>query len=215
MSPSVETFATSPTAITAGAGELPPSLSRRNSRPCTLQIDHPHPGSIFDDLSPDSAKAKLDGSIDVNGTSESELAPLPLTAAMSSSGLSTPCATDYKQLSPLRSVHNHNTQTMHSPCFVHSHLDKGASLADWMRMKQNQTNGGDVGVYRSHQRDEGGFHSKPILNSQTFGVQYPESTSGDSVLEVDDDEEDYAGSLTRQLAETAVGVREMSKQLGS
>ena len=29
-----------------------------------------------------------------------------------------------------------------------------------------------------------------------------------------DDDEDGVGSLTRQLAETAVGVREMSKQLG-
>jgi len=32
--------------------------------------------------------------------------------------------------------------------------------------------------------------------------------------ENDDGEEAYAGSLTAQLAETAVGVREMSKQLG-
>lgn len=33
--------------------------------------------------------------------------------------------------------------------------------------------------------------------------------------EYDDDEEEYSSSLTRQLAETAVGVREMSKQLGA
>ena len=31
----------------------------------------------------------------------------------------------------------------------------------------------------------------------------------------DDDDEEYTGSLTAQLAETAVGVREMSKQLGA
>jgi len=31
----------------------------------------------------------------------------------------------------------------------------------------------------------------------------------------DEDEEEYAGSLTAQLAETAVSVREMSKQLGT
>lgn len=30
-----------------------------------------------------------------------------------------------------------------------------------------------------------------------------------------DEEEEYAGTLTAQLAETAVGVREMSKQLGA
>jgi hypothetical protein len=31
----------------------------------------------------------------------------------------------------------------------------------------------------------------------------------------DEDEEEYAGTLTAQLAETAVSVREMSKQLGT
>ncbi len=31
----------------------------------------------------------------------------------------------------------------------------------------------------------------------------------------DDEEMETAGSLTKQLAETAVGVREMSKQLGT
>lgn len=31
----------------------------------------------------------------------------------------------------------------------------------------------------------------------------------------DEEEEEYAGSLTAQLAETAVSVREMSKQLGA
>jgi NAD+ kinase len=101
---------------------------------------------------------------------------------------------------------------MHSPCFVHSHLDKGVSLADWLQTKQNQVNGGsDVGVSKSLQMDEG-QPPKP----QVFGVRYPESTSSDSSVlgTVVDDEEDYGGSLTRQLAQTAVGVREMSKQLG-
>ena len=31
----------------------------------------------------------------------------------------------------------------------------------------------------------------------------------------DEDEEEYTGTLTAQLAETAVSVREMSKQLGT
>jgi NAD+ kinase len=95
----------------------------------------------------------------------------------------------------------------HSPCFVHSHLDKGASLADWLSTKQSHTNrAGNVGVSKSLQRQP---------KDQAFGVHYPEYTSTDPVLAaVVDEEEDYGGSLTRQLAETAVGVREMSKQLG-
>jgi NAD+ kinase len=85
-----------------------------------------------------------------------------------------------------------------------------------LRTKQNQTNGNaDVGVSKSLQRNDD--RHQPIVNQkgQVFGVQYPENTSLDSsVLGAVDEEEDYGGSLTRQLAETAVGVREMSKQLG-
>ncbi|KAI0072716.1 ATP-NAD kinase [Panus rudis PR-1116 ss-1] len=41
---------------------------------------------------------------------------------------------------------------------------------------------------------------------------YPDGTASEYSMEIG--EEDSAGSLTKQLAETAVGVREMSKQLG-
>jgi NAD+ kinase len=61
----------------------------------------------------------------------------------------------------------------------------------------------------------GGAQSLNQMNGHpqrhTFGIGaklYPES-----VLSSEDDES-YGGSLTEQLAETAVGVREMSKQLG-
>lgn len=40
-------------------------------------------------------------------------------------------------------------------------------------------------------------------------------SASSSEPEYDEDDEEYSGSLTRQLAETAVGVREMSKQLGA
>lgn len=47
--------------------------------------------------------------------------------------------------------------------------------------------------------------------------QHPHDRRGSAVssdLSVSDDEEDAGNSLTKQLAETAVGVRELSKQLG-
>ncbi|KAG6866613.1 hypothetical protein C0991_000723 [Blastosporella zonata] len=88
-----------------------------------------------------------------------------------------------------------------SPCFVHSHLDKGASLTEWLRNKQHALAvKGDVGVARSLQSPVGPLSPMaPSVMSATF-----ES----------DDEEGFGESLTKQLAETAVGVREMSKQLG-
>jgi NAD+ kinase len=201
MSSDAETFSTPPTSPN---GELPPSLSRRNSRPTSLQIDRSHPDwnsdIVLEAQSPDSAKSKL---LRQNGhlNNGSPLVPPNTAVPHSASSQSSPSKTMPTPIQP-----------MHSPCFVHSHLDKGASLADWLRMKQHQTNGaGDLGVSKSLQRDNG-QHPK----SQVFGVRYPEYPSPESsVLGIAvDEEEDYGGSLTKQLAETAVGVREMSKQLG-
>lgn len=58
-------------------------------------------------------------------------------------------------------------------------------------------------------------HHCPRINGANFGLS-PSSSTADSVMSSTDneDDEDYGGSLTEQLAETAVGVREMSKQLG-
>jgi NAD+ kinase len=82
-----------------------------------------------------------------------------------------------------------------SPCFVHSHLDKGAQLTDWLNNKQSFVGSGGVGVAKS-------LHFSP--GTSTF------DSSNDS-----GDEDEFVGSLTKRLAETAVGVREMSKQLGT
>lgn len=87
-----------------------------------------------------------------------------------------------------------NEQTLKSPCFVHSQLEKGASLVDWLK----GTNNGPVNVAKSLNQAE---HT---------------STGSPSSMTLHEDEEDeqIGRSLTRQLAETAVGVREMSKALG-
>src|SRR5262245_50761194 len=52
-------------------------------------------------------------------------------------------------------AHDHfAAPSMKSPCFVHSNIDKGASLTDWLRSKQYQTDEGpnEVGVAKSLQR---------------------------------------------------------------
>jgi NAD+ kinase len=84
-----------------------------------------------------------------------------------------------------------------SPCFVHSHLDKGTLLSDWLRNKHNVVESSDVGVAKSLQR-------------LTSPAQSDFKSGHDS-----NDENEFFGSLTKQLADTAVGVREMSKQLGA
>ena len=87
-----------------------------------------------------------------------------------------------------------NHKPHNSPCFVHSHLDKGTLLADWLRNKHHLADSGEVGVAKSLQR----------LTSPNRTDFYDSN-----------DEEEFVGSLTKQLADTAVGVREMSKQLGA
>ncbi|OAX36087.1 ATP-NAD kinase [Rhizopogon vinicolor AM-OR11-026] len=91
-----------------------------------------------------------------------------------------------------------------SPCFVHSHLDKGASLQDWLHAKESEVLGTNVGVAKSLQQ-----HHRPHQP-----VELPCPEGGIHALSGHDENDQYGGSLTKQLAETAVGVREMSKQLG-
>lgn len=107
---------------------------------------------------------------------------------------------------------------MHSPCFVHSHLDKGASLADWLRTRKTSTStitsNGHDGTNDREPREE----MQPLTNASGSlnAIQHAEpSQSNFGLMSAEEDLDDgYGGSLTRQLAETAVGVREMSKQLG-
>lgn len=86
-----------------------------------------------------------------------------------------------------------NHKPHNSPCFVHSHLDKGTLLADWLRNKHHVVDSGEVGVAKSLQRLTS--PNRPDFSNY--------------------DEDEFVGSLTKQLADTAVGVREMSKQLGA
>ena len=53
------------------------------------------------------------------------------------------------------------------------------------------------------------------MQEATAKENRPHQLSIDGIAYDEDDEEEYAGSLTAQLAETAVSVREMSKQLGA
>lgn len=198
VSPDVDAFSTPPTSPTPD--ELPPSFSRRNSgRPSNLQleIDPLQSDVVLEEQSPDSARAKL---LRKNGHMNNGPQVPPNTAIRMHPSKTLP--------SPM--------QPMQSPCFVHSNLDKGVSLADWLRTKQSQSIGDDdVGISMSRQREDGRY--QPIANakSHVFGVHYPDRTSSeDSEFTPVDYEGDYGDSLTRQLAETAVGVREMSKQLG-
>lgn len=99
-----------------------------------------------------------------------------------------------------------------SPCFVHSHLDN--SLNEFVAKK-------DALAAATRKKKSGSAKGKEAAARASLGDPSVEDDSdtasgGGTVSDHDDVEgdEDEGPSLSRQLAETASGVREMSKQLG-
>lgn len=183
LSPDSETFSTPPTTPGLGA-VIPPSLSRRNSRPSSLRIDRKQSdwNADIELFTPSPAKKTHEA------TPSSQLITQAPTIVAPSSAKS-----------PLQTL-----KPVISPCFVHSHLDKGAQLTDWLKNKQPFVDS-SVGVARSLQHPASSGPSSTTLSPQTSAFE----TNNDS-----GDDDEFVGNLTKRLAETAVGVREMSKQLG-
>ncbi|KAH9485278.1 ATP-NADH kinase YEF1 [Psilocybe cubensis] len=192
LSPDAETFSTPPTTPGFGAFQnksvIAPSLSRRSSRPSSLHIDRKqsdwNPDIELWTTSPDVTKK-------ANGN------PLPPPVSLDP----TVIPSSPKNIHPPHQ-HTPSIKPVNSPCFVHSQLDKGAHLTDWLKNKQNFVDSSDVGVARNLQ------HLGSPGQSSTFS---PQASAFSSTH--DSDEDEFVGSLTKRLAETAVGVREMSKQL--
>ncbi|GAA6001398.1 hypothetical protein JCM10207_006648 [Rhodosporidiobolus poonsookiae] len=120
------------------------------------------------------------------------------------------------------------SQSLSSPCFVHSHLDntlsdyakrEGRSLSPRRRKPRalsGEGSGGNGGRDLQRTKSEGSATVKaaPVAPEEILATS-PNAPSSNAVddEELDEDDEE-ANSWTRQLAETAVSVREMSRQLG-
>jgi len=102
-----------------------------------------------------------------------------------------------------------------SPCFVHSNLDKGAAFSEWLKTGNGFPARVDVAPVLKPMSATPRRHRK-LDNDQLIPIPYEEDKAENVFYASDYDYEDDEGSssLTKQLAETAVGVREMSKQLG-
>lgn len=194
------------------------------------------PKAIYQSLKPGATSAASSSSL-LNGNRS---AP-PTVVSMNSHSQSPipipqnsqPSDSDSSRTQQLRTPHV-DSAVIHSPCFVHSHLDKGASFSDWLK-QGNGASPPDVGVAPALQSQSSsgasssgssGGQQQPnrhrryrkLDNGQIIPLPYNEQPMSDYALDNDFDfDEEYeedSGSLTKQLAETAVGVREMSKQLG-
>ena len=117
--------------------------------------------------------------------------------------------------------HTHSHSTMTSPCFVHSNLDKGASFSEWLKSSNGFPARVDVApILRSTAADwpqAPPRHYRKLDNGQVIPIPF-EDDKVENVFDAGDyeyEDDEGSASLTKQLAETAVGVREMSKQLGA
>ncbi|KAJ7497121.1 ATP-NAD kinase-like domain-containing protein [Mycena latifolia] len=193
-SPMADAFSTPPTSPLPPDPKIAPSLSRRISRPTSLHLGNSansewNPDIVLDETSPVTKKS-------ANGNGTLEPPDLLRDSTL------TPTSSVPSAAPPHAQRHHHaHQQPMHSPCFVHSHLDKGVSLTDWLRTRQN-------GINDTLSSTE----SRSSLSSTSYSLS--SSSSGTNSVIDSPDEAEFSSSLTKQLAETAVGVREMSKQLG-
>ncbi|KAL6308187.1 hypothetical protein BKA93DRAFT_884529 [Sparassis latifolia] len=186
-SPDVEMFSTPPITPTVAELEIRPSISRRSSRPSNLQLQpcSPNPIVLDQQHSPYRHRSKPH-TVPSETTSDS-------TNGMPPPMAHDPTVTAQSQSGPLHHAHSHShshSQSI-SPYFVHSQL-QGASFKDWLSAKQ----------------------SKAIQDARMVHAHQHAYSDGTISEPYSDDDAEYGGSLTAQLAETAVGVREMSKQLG-
>ncbi|EAU91353.1 NAD+ kinase [Coprinopsis cinerea okayama7 len=177
-----------------------PSLSRKNSRPSSLNTVYSQ-----NEYKPD---------IELEVTSPGGNG----TTVVAANGHHDRPAQD--ESTAVKKPNPHHTPTpqqmVKSPCFVHSHLDKGADLTKFLMNKPYDIHTKDLGVAKSlQQAGTSPTHARFDHTATQTRSFSPESVASSfaSGYEVDDEDE-YIGSLTTQLAETAVSVREMSKQLG-
>lgn len=193
-----------------------PSLSRPGSRNrpsicpslSRLHTDIPwNPGFIVDNADERSPTKMIDLVTPHHGNGDGATHLIThLESPLSSSSPSSMSTTG----SPKPVVMNPNQFPKRSPCFVHSHLDKGASLQDWLRDKEKEVLGIDLGIAKSLQSTKPKDHSFYPSNTP----ELPCADRAEPVIAESGEDEVHGGSLTRQLAETATGVRELSRQLG-
>lgn len=216
-SPDIDSYSTPPSSPAAAIVErnIAPSLDRRLSRPSHLKIAHTpiewNQDVVVEANSPDSTT--MSGPTPVQTAPKVRLPTTDIDLASASRGISPGGLTPQTATLAHRKIQADYMAPMKSPCFVHSHLDKGASLADWLRTRQPNAR---LSQSQSTPQPPGSqLEPDPQSRMDSGSI----SSSGSSVVSSpsgygDDEEEEEFSSLTKQLAETAAGVREMSRQLG-
>jgi len=222
-----------------------PSLSRSSSRPSNLHIsktaDEFKPDILVESQSPPSASTESPANVitsqamstsngangraipDANSPSDgSGYNSRPKIPTITTTDDNQPSVTSPQLVTspPILRPHTHSQSPMTSPCFVHSNLDKGASFSEWIQSSNGLPAVDVAPVLKPITTDA---HKTPsrryrkVGEGQVLPIPYDDDKAENVFYASDYDYDDDEGSasLTKQLADTAVGVREMSKQLGA
>lgn len=202
QSPTEEVFSTPPStpreflAMNGSAEpDIRPSLTRKTSRPLSsLHIAHFGTGDI---------------ELDQNSPSPRPPQPAPVTQPSRNTNTAPPQPAENLQTSPSAASSSsdspfHVSNSLNSPYFVHSNLENGKGLGNILESRTGRGLFADLGVSKSLQSPMIEYYKPRRLQHLQDGDAYE-----------DDDDDESSVSLTKHLAETAVGVREMSKQLGT
>ena len=209
----LDTFSTPPSTPSAFPPQRP-NNPRKLSRPQSIQIDKSHAaaGNLPDIATPNAGDNQLG---DHYRTSSHQIPPSETRAhdhhQSHPAGNGTVGSAVPSHVNP--SAGPLKVQPI-SPCFVHSLLDKGISLTDWLKNSSSHSP-------RSIPIDDSDHHSRDMTRSSSSSQRTSPTPSDDTssnslgfLPSPDTEDEDGVTSVTRQLAATAIGVREMSKQLG-
>lgn len=195
VSPEADSFSTPPQTPNPPPPPLKPSLSRKAStRLSSINIPHNHTASSDIQLDLASPESRTP-----NGSTSTQPEFLKKPSLLNQEAL----------------AHHVVDPNDKSPCLVHWHLDKGGDLTKITQQHIN-LHPADLGVAKSLQMAKSPGHA-PRLDHSTPQIRNfsPDSVTSSFTSGYEDDDDDgFVGSLTTRLAETAVGVREMSKQLG-
>jgi NAD+ kinase len=105
----------------------------------------------------------------------------------------------------------HSQSPMTSPCFVHSNLDK---FSEWLKSSNGLSAVDVAAVLKPMSAD---LNKTPSRRKIDIAIPW-EDAKAENVFDASDydyDDDEGSASLTKQLADTAVGVREMSMKLGA
>ena len=224
--PSISRLASRPSnlQLSQTAPAFKPDILLESQSPQTTSLNKSSPQV----MTPQSVNGSVvDGHATTNGHSNQQLndsghdslSETPMITTTATDG-TRPSQTSPDSIAPtLTRSHAHTQSPIMSPCFVHSNLDKGASFSEWLKSSNPfapridvapalQSMSADVPKAPPHR-------CRKLDNGQVIPIPY-EDDKVETVFDASDyEDDDGSSSLTKQLAETAVGVREMSKQLGT